>query len=74
MPKVSEEWFERLMDCLEKASHFQNQDSMAIVDEDAVCTICMSGDCENTNAILFCDMCNVAVHQVTKKLKLKFKA
>ncbi|XP_045469667.1 peregrin isoform X1 [Harmonia axyridis] len=63
---VSVDSLELLMDRLEKESYFQasvNGHSGAIVDDDAVCCICMDGECQNTNVILFCDMCNLAVHQ-----------
>ncbi|KAL3270797.1 hypothetical protein HHI36_021320 [Cryptolaemus montrouzieri] len=63
---VSVDSLELLMDRLEKESYFQasvNGQTGAIVDDDAVCCICMDGECQNTNVILFCDMCNLAVHQ-----------
>nr|CAD7431380.1 unnamed protein product [Timema monikensis] len=67
---VSVDVFELLMDRLEKESYFQMQISNkteeatdTFVDDDAVCCICMDGECQNSNVILFCDMCNLAVHQ-----------
>lgn len=63
---VSVDQLELLMDRLEKESYFQaaaNGQTGAVVDDDAVCCICMDGECQNTNVILFCDMCNLAVHQ-----------
>lgn len=32
-------------------------------EQDSKCTICDDGDCENSNAIVFCDGCDLAVHQ-----------
>ena len=65
--------FEILLDRLEKECIFENQmfsegvdssnKNMYNIDENAVCVICNDGECHNTNAILFCDMCNLAVHQ-----------
>lgn len=64
--EVSIDKLELLMDRLEKESYFQatvNGSAQPEVDDDAVCCICMDGECQNTNVILFCDMCNLAVHQ-----------
>ncbi|XP_053092895.1 bromodomain-containing protein 1b isoform X1 [Pangasianodon hypophthalmus] len=64
--QVSQNVFEFLMDRFEKESFTENQgqgDPQSLIDEDAVCCICMDGECQNSNAILFCDMCNLAVHQ-----------
>ncbi|XP_030622181.1 bromodomain-containing protein 1b isoform X2 [Chanos chanos] len=64
--QVSQNVFEFLMDRFEKESFFESQgrgDPQSLIDEDAVCCICMDGECQNSNAILFCDKCNMAVHQ-----------
>ena len=69
---VPQEVFELLMDRLEKECCFESHSlgdgdepfkNMYNIDENAVCCICNDGECHNTNAILFCDMCNLAVHQ-----------
>lgn len=63
---ISIDILELLIDRLEKESYFQaasNGQAVSIVDEDAICCICMDGEVFNVNQILFCDMCNLAVHQ-----------
>ena len=65
---ITEDQFELLMDRLEKESYFHVQSSgvsqySAPVDDDAICCVCMDGEATNTNVILFCDLCNLAVHQ-----------
>ncbi|KAL4624912.1 bromodomain-containing protein 1-like isoform X2 [Arapaima gigas] len=63
---VSQNVFEFLVDRLEKESFLESQgltDPQSLIDEDAVCCICMDGESQNSNVILFCDMCNLAVHQ-----------
>ncbi|XP_023121656.1 bromodomain-containing protein 1 isoform X2 [Amphiprion ocellaris] len=65
--QVSHNVFEFLVDRFEKELYLESLDQgsekQVPIDEDAVCCICMDGECHNSNAILFCDMCNVAVHQ-----------
>ncbi|XP_077600549.1 bromodomain-containing protein 1-like isoform X1 [Stigmatopora nigra] len=64
--QVSSNLFEFLMDRFEKESYATTQgqsEAQSLVDEDAVCCVCMDGDGADSNVILFCDSCNIAVHQ-----------
>ncbi|OCT91783.1 bromodomain and PHD finger-containing protein 3 [Xenopus laevis] len=63
---VSADVFELLLDRFEKESYMQSRRSGApqsSIDEDAFCCVCLDDECHNSNAILFCDICNLAVHQ-----------
>uniref|UniRef100_A0A8C7EB53 Bromodomain and PHD finger containing 3 n=1 Tax=Nothoprocta perdicaria TaxID=30464 RepID=A0A8C7EB53_NOTPE len=63
---VSADTFELLVDRLEKESYLESRSSGAqqsLIDEDAFCCVCMDDECHNSNVILFCDICNLAVHQ-----------
>jgi len=73
LASVSHETFESLMDRFEKEAFFRTRSSLSpsrglsgSIDDDAVCAICMDGECQNANVILFCDLCNLAVHQVSQ--------
>ncbi|XP_060788356.1 bromodomain and PHD finger-containing protein 3 isoform X1 [Neoarius graeffei] len=60
---VSADTFELLMDRLEKESFLESRIPQSAVDEDAFCCVCLDDECLNSNVILFCDVCNLAVHQ-----------
>ncbi|GAA5970804.1 hypothetical protein JCM11641_004461 [Rhodosporidiobolus odoratus] len=66
-PAVTYELFEIIMDKIEKEWFDLTKNipkkSNAVPTEDAKCGICDDGECENSNAIVFCDGCNLAVHQ-----------
>ncbi|NXF10826.1 BRPF3 protein, partial [Smithornis capensis] len=63
---VSADTFELLVDRLEKESYLESRNNgsqQSLIDEDAFCCVCMDDECHNSNVILFCDICNLAVHQ-----------
>ncbi|KAF9224082.1 hypothetical protein BS17DRAFT_780434 [Gyrodon lividus] len=64
---VTYETFEIIMDRLEK-EYFDLTKNIpkpdyAMPSEDSTCAICDDSEGENSNAIVFCDGCNLAVHQ-----------
>ncbi|KAJ7027919.1 bromodomain and PHD finger-containing protein 3 [Mycena alexandri] len=67
LDKVTYEVFEVVMDRLEKewfnlTKHIPKPD-LALPSEDSTCAICDDSEADNSNAIVFCDGCNLAVHQ-----------
>ena len=78
LKEIKQQDFILIMNRLEKESYFQIDtpstttttanksllnDSTSNDEDDAICCICLDGECFNSNVILFCDMCNLAVHQ-----------
>ncbi|XP_024148770.1 bromodomain and PHD finger-containing protein 3 isoform X1 [Oryzias melastigma] len=63
---VSPDTFELLIDQLEEEAYREARSrapSQSSIDDDAFCCVCLDDECLNSNVILFCDSCNLAVHQ-----------
>ncbi|KAG0218795.1 nuA3 HAT complex component nto1 [Mortierella sp. NVP41] len=65
--EVTSTMFEKIFDRLEKEWFDLTKNipkpTENLPPEDSACNICDDGECENSNAIVFCDGCNLAVHQ-----------
>ncbi|XP_077941393.1 bromodomain and PHD finger-containing protein 3 isoform X2 [Gasterosteus aculeatus] len=63
---VTPDNFELLVDRLEEEAYREARSrapSQTAIDDDAFCCVCLDDECLNSNVILFCDSCNLAVHQ-----------
>lgn len=70
MPPLDEITMERVMEefehcCHENMTHaMETEEGLGIeYDEDVVCDVCQSPDGEDNNEMVFCDKCNICVHQ-----------
>nr|XP_019944672.1 PREDICTED: bromodomain and PHD finger-containing protein 3-like isoform X2 [Paralichthys olivaceus] len=63
---VSQDTFELLVDRMEEEAYQEARSRapcQSTDDDDAFCCVCLDDECLNSNVILFCDSCNLAVHQ-----------
>lgn len=80
IPPLDEITMERVMEEFERCCHenmthaMETEEGLGIeYDEDVVCDVCQSPDGEDNNEMVFCDKCNICVHQVSRHLPLKWE-
>lgn len=71
-PELDEFTLERVLEELETLCYenmniaIETEEGLGIeYDEDVVCDVCRSPEGEDGNEMVFCDKCNVCVHQVS---------
>lgn len=70
LPSIEEDVMEQIMEELESQCYCGMQDAInseAVLgieyDEDVICDVCRSPDSEDGNEMVFCDSCDICVHQ-----------
>ncbi|XP_050423630.1 PHD finger protein rhinoceros [Adelges cooleyi] len=70
LPKIKEDQFEQVIEelemrCWEKVQAIiKEEEGLGIeYDENVICDVCRSPDSEDGNEMVFCDNCNICVHQ-----------
>ncbi|KAJ1672773.1 hypothetical protein EV182_006535, partial [Spiromyces aspiralis] len=58
--QIEKQWFDLIKDTQREISTLLQEQIPA---ENVACAICEEDECDNSNAIVFCDGCNLAVHQ-----------
>lgn len=69
---LDENTMEKTIEVLERHCHenmnhaIETEEGLGIeYDEDVICDVCRSPDSEDGNDMVFCDKCNICVHQVS---------
>ncbi|PKU39450.1 protein jade-1 [Limosa lapponica baueri] len=77
MPELDEYTMERVIEefeqrCYDNMNHaIETEEGLGIeYDEDVVCDVCQSPDGEDGNEMVFCDKCNICVHQLETDLEI----